>query len=450
MDKPVLMIAGTRPEAIKLCLLFKWFRRLNVDIKFVWSGQHYDYELSKVFFEELGLPDPDLNLDVGSGSHSVQTAKVMLGVEAAIKNFEPLALIAEGDTNSVAATALASAKAQVPFAHVEAGLRSYDRTMPEEINRIIADSCSELLFAPTVLAVSNLAHEGIPARKIVLTGNPIVDVVNEYRRTALKRGRELLEKLNIRPDQYLLVTLHRQENTDNPSSLLNIVKAILHLGKKCKVVFPVHPRTMNKLKEIGLLSRLQKQKLTLLSPLGYFEFLGLMLHGSAVLTDSGGVQEEAYTLHVPTVTLRNNTERPETTLHGTNVLAGTESKNIVRLTEIQLRRAEEIRTKSRKNPNPLGNGNASRRIVFHLKNALEKGLKVETSDTRKNPYVVYRIVANRRAQIERLGKGTEIITAYDANGYSSCLKCLRRQNRAVRLLVRTPMREVHSRTIRAS
>ena len=232
----------------------------------------------------------------------------------------------------------------MPFAHVEAGLRSYDRTMPEEVNRIVADSCSELLFAPTELAVANLMHEGIPLRKVHLTGNTVVDVVIEYKEKAKRRSIELLEELKINPYEYLLITLHRQENTDVSSNLLSIIKAVPVLSERYEIVFPIHPRTQSKLKAGGMLNTLKRRgKLAVIPPQGYFEFLGLLSNSLTVLTNSGGVQEEALTLGVPTVTLRCNTERPETVLYGINVLAGTEPEAIVKLTENQVQRSEEIR-----------------------------------------------------------------------------------------------------------
>jgi UDP-N-acetylglucosamine 2-epimerase (non-hydrolysing) len=231
---PVMVVAGTRPEAIKLSPVIKWLQKLKLDTIFTWSGQHYDYELSEVFFKQLGLPEPDVNLNVRSGSHAKQTAKAMIRLEKTITQYRPSLVVAEGDTNTVAATALTAIKTCVPFAHVEAGLRSYDRTMPEEINRIVADSLSELLFAPTQLAVMNLTHEGIPLRKIHLTGNTIVDVVIKYKETPRQKGTELLEELNIGSGRYILLTLHRQENTNNLSRLLNIIKALSYSVKSTK------------------------------------------------------------------------------------------------------------------------------------------------------------------------------------------------------------------------
>lgn len=414
---PVMVIAGTRPEAIKLSPVINWLQKLRMDTIFTWSGQHYDYELSKVFFKQLGLPEPDVNLDVRSGSHAKQMAKVMIRLEKTIAQYKPSLVVAEGDTNTVAAAALTAIKTYVPFAHVEAGLRSYDRTMPEEINRMVADSLSESLFAPTELAVMNLTHEGIPLRKIHLTGNPVVDVVIKHRDTARRRGTELLEELNIGSDGYILFTLHRQENTDNLSRLLNIIKALSLLSERYRILFPIHPRTKNKLRRIGLFKTVKdSDNLTLVPPLGYFEFLGLLLHSLVVLTDSGGVQEEALTLGIPTVTLRYNTERPETVLCGINVLAGTESEFICKLTEDQIQNFEKVRDNLKMKPNPFGDGNAGKRIAVRIKNAIEAGIKVEASDMRQDPYIVCALINSK--QLRDIDNTFEILAIYNQAGYA--------------------------------
>lgn len=438
----VMVVAGTRPEAIKLSPVLEWLRRLKVDTVFVWSGQHYDYELSRVFFEELGLPEPDENLNVRSGTHAGQTAKIMVRLERVIVDYEPSLVVAEGDTNTVLAAALTAIKIHVPFAHVEAGLRSYDRTMPEEINRIVADSCSELLFTPTELAVMNLTHEGVPIRKIHLTGNTIVDVVIEHKEKARRRGSELLEELNIGSGRYILLTLHRQENTDNLSHLLNIIEALSLLGERRKIIFPIHPRTKNKLQGRRLYETLKrKENLMLISPLGYFEFLGLLLHSLVVLTDSGGVQEEALTLGIPTVTLRYNTERPETVQCGMNVLAGTEPESVSKLTEDQIQKFEELRNNLKVKPNPFGDGTAGRRIAVRIKDAVEAGIKVEASETRHDPYIVYGLINSK--QLGSIDNSFEILGTYNQAGYPQLTP---RHNDPIatnsRILVRAPLKEM--------
>jgi UDP-N-acetylglucosamine 2-epimerase (non-hydrolysing) len=223
IKKALLIVAGTRPEVIKLAPLLKWLERLDLEYVFVWSGQHYDYELSRIFFEQLKVPEPHENLDVRSGTHADQTAKVMVGLEKLTKKYSPSVLVAEGDTNTVVASSLTALKCTVPFAHVEAGLRSWNMCMPEEINRRIADIIATLHFAPTELAAMNLLFEGVSSKCVHLTGNTIVDVVSEYESLAKKRGEELLPELGLEKNGYFLVTVHRAENTDNIYRLANIV-----------------------------------------------------------------------------------------------------------------------------------------------------------------------------------------------------------------------------------
>jgi UDP-N-acetylglucosamine 2-epimerase (non-hydrolysing) len=409
MDKgSIMIVAGTRPEAIKLAPVIWWLDRLGVEYIFVWSGQHYDYELSRVFFEQLGLPKPVLDLDVRSGSHAEQTARIMVGVESAVKRFNPSIVVAQGDTNTVLATALASAKMFVPFAHVEAGLRSWDRTMPEEINRIVADAVAELNFAPSYLAAVNLMHSGVPLRKIFVTGNTIVDVVYKFEAVASDEGEKMMKELGIEPEKFILVTVHRQENTDVEWRLRNIVKILKELSKHIPIVFPAHPRTVNRLQQYSLLDDLRNHVI-LTKPLGYFQFLGLLKNASAVMTDSGGVQEEACILGVPTITLRYNTERPETVLAGTNIVAGIEPEKVIPITLNMVERRGEIAKKKGCN-NLIGDGRAGERIAKILKESRDK-IAVETSDIREDPYIVH-------ALIESLPQDNSLnlIAMYDDSG----------------------------------
>jgi UDP-N-acetylglucosamine 2-epimerase (non-hydrolysing) len=411
----IMIVAGTRPEAIKLAPVIEWLDMLKVNYVFIWSGQHYDYEMSKIFFEQLGLPEPDENLDVRSGSQAEQTAKIMMRLEKTINKYKPAIVVAEGDTNTVVATALTATKKLVPFAHVEAGLRSWDRTMPEEVNRIIADAIAELHFAPTELAAVNLMHEGVSLRKIHIVGNTIVDVVLKYQGVTLKEGSKLLDELDVEPYGYILATVHRQENTDNPWRLENIVKALVELSKHYPVIFPVHPRTKRRLNEYGLWQQLKSQKnIFILDPLGYFQFLGLLAQALIVLTDSGGVQEEACTLKVPTITLRYNTERPETVLVGINKVVGVAYRDVVREALLSIDNRDNIIKKATKRPNPLGDGKSGQRIAYVLKESLYQGIGVESSDTR-NALVSYKLIdlAQKPAEIH---DETEIITLYTAHG----------------------------------
>jgi len=386
--EPVMIVAGTRPEAIKLASVIKWLEKLGVEYIFVWSGQHYDYELSRIFFEQLRISDPDENLGVGSGTHAEQTAKIMIGLERLIERFSPAVVAAEGDTNTVVASSLTALKCLVPFAHVEAGLRSWNMTMPEEVNRKIADSIATLHFAPTKLAAINLLFEGISPRHIHVTGNTVVDMVREYEGLARKRCEELLSELGLNKYHYILATIHRAENTENPQRIESIVMALEELSQHYDVLFPMHPRTEKRVVELGLAPRLQR--IRMVKPMGYLEFLGVLAHARVALTDSGGVQEEAFTLKVPVVTLRHNTERPETTMFHVNVLAGADKDRIVKLALMQAERAEEIRGLSFENP--LGDGSAGKRIAKILKEVLEGGLAIKEPDLREMPVIEYRLL----------------------------------------------------------
>jgi UDP-N-acetylglucosamine 2-epimerase (non-hydrolysing) len=407
-----MIVAGTRPEVIKLAPVIWSLEKLGVNYIFVWSGQHYDYELSWVFFEQLGLPKPHVNLNVGSSSHSEQTAKVMVGVEGVIRDLKPSVVVALGDTNTTLGATLASAKTLTPFAHVEAGLRSWDRTMPEEVNRVVADALAELNFAPTWLAAVNLMHSGVPLRKIYVTGNTIVDVVYRYKGLTTEWGEKLLMKYGLESNNYALVTVHRQENTDNQWRLENIVKALIELSKYIPVVFPAHPRTTRRLEAIGLLESLKKH-VKLLNPLGYFEFLGLLSKSAIVLTDSGGVQEEACILGIPTLTLRYNTERPETVLIGTNVVVGVEPEKVVPVALDMIERRSEI-AKKKGCGNLIGDGTAGEKISEILKEF--KDATIETRDTREDPYIMH-VLTDTSEIAKKLSVKGEIIAMYDEHGF---------------------------------
>jgi UDP-N-acetylglucosamine 2-epimerase (non-hydrolysing) len=238
-----MVVAGARHGAIKLASVFWWLERFGVNYVFVWSGQHYDYEMSRVFFEQLRLPEPAVDLDVRSGTHAEHTAKIMMGLEEAVDKYKLTVVVTQGDTNTVVAAALTAAKKQVPFAHVETGLMNWDRTMPEEINRIVADAVAHLCFAPTALAATNLMHEGVPTSRIHITGNTIVDVVHSYKDIASEEGEKMLKELGLQPHSYVLVTIHRQENTDNPERLQSLVNALAKIFRRIPVVFPAHPHT---------------------------------------------------------------------------------------------------------------------------------------------------------------------------------------------------------------
>ncbi len=360
-----LVVASTRPEVIKLSPVMREFEARGVDYTFVTTGQHYDDELFWSFIRDLKLREPEHNIEIGSGSHAYQTARALEALEEIILKERPSVVIAEGDTNSVLSCALACAKLHVAFAHVEAGLRSFDRTMPEEVNRVLADHIAEVLFAPTEGAALNLIEEGILPEKIFIVGNTIVDATLQN----LEIARESSRILEDVPEDFLLLTLHRAENVDSRERLAGIMEALFELGEE--IVFPLHPRTRKRLKEFGLLEGV-RQRLHLIPPAGYLDFLMLLSRAKLVLTDSGGVQEEAIVLNTPCVTLRTSTERPETVEAGGNVLAGVEKADILR-TVRRILGDESVYSAMRSAKNPFGEGDSGRKIVDTLIKLEEEG-----------------------------------------------------------------------------
>ncbi|MFH1961987.1 MAG: UDP-N-acetylglucosamine 2-epimerase (non-hydrolyzing) [bacterium] len=292
------------------------------------TGQHYDYEMSKVFFDELGIPAPDYHLEVGSDSHASQTGKMLIKIEEVLVKEKPDVVLVYGDTNSTLSGALAASKLNIPIGHVEAGLRSFDRTMPEEINRVVSDHLSSFCFAPTQTGVDNLKKEGIE-QGVYLTGDVMYDVALKGIEIA-KTKSQILSRLGIEEKGYLLVTIHRAGNTDISNNLYSIVDALINLNEL--VVFPVHPRTKKALADYGLLDKLEgNPHLKMTTPVGYFDFLLLEYHAKKILTDSGGIQKEAYFFKVPCITLRENTEWVETVEDGWNVLVGANKELIVQM-----------------------------------------------------------------------------------------------------------------------
>ncbi|MFF0152246.1 non-hydrolyzing UDP-N-acetylglucosamine 2-epimerase [Micromonospora sp. NPDC005203] len=310
----VLHVAGARPNFPKAAPVIRALERHGVAQRLVHTGQHYDERMSEVFFRQLGLPEPDLNLGVGSGSHARQTASVMTGLEELMIADRPALTVVYGDVNSALAAALVASKLGIPVAHVEAGLRSFDRSMPEEINRIVVDHVSDLLFATSPDAVSHLATEGVAAEKVHLVGNPMIDT--------LLANLDRFDVAGIRaalslPERYVVATLHRPGNVDDPTDVVDLVKAMHAVADQLPVILPLHPRGRRHLESAGLLSH---RALRVVAPLGYLEFVSLVRGAAVVVTDSGGVQEETTMLGVPCLTLRPNTERPITITHGTNRL----------------------------------------------------------------------------------------------------------------------------------
>ncbi len=353
----VAVILGTRPEIIKFAPIIRILEREAINYFILHTGQHYSYYMDRVFFEQLELPEPKYNLGVGPGSHAEQTGKMLICIENVLLREKPSIVLVEGDTNTVLAGALAAVKLGVKVGHVEAGLRSYDRQMPEEINRVLADHCSDLLFAPTEKARQTLLGEGIADEKIFVTGNTIVDAVHQNLEIA-KRRVNVLDELGVKAYGYFLVTVHRQENVENERRFRGIIEGLKLVNKEFDfpVIFPVHPRSRRQLKAFGI----TVNGVRIIDPLDYLSFLMLESNARLVLTDSGGVQEETCILGVPCVTLRYNTERPETIEVGSNVLAGTEPNEIVKKVDFMLNR-------ERCWPNPFGDGKAARRIVEILR-----------------------------------------------------------------------------------
>lgn len=305
----ILVLVGTRPELIKVAPILRKLQRENVSHIFVHSDQHYSYNMDKKIMKDLGLRLPDYNLNVGSNSHAIQTAKIMEGIEKICLKHNPSFILVHGDTNTTLAGALSAKKLHIKVGHIEAGLRSFDYRMPEEINRILVDRISDYLFTPTEIGRQNLINEGIDQNKIIVTGNTIVDALYDHIVFSLKS--RILKKNKINPNSYILVTLHRAENVDTKERLENFIKLLEHATKKLnrRIIFPIHPRTRHKIEEFNIKL---SQNITLIHPVGYIDMLALMNNAFLIMTDSGGVQEEAYILKKPLVTLRDSTERPET------------------------------------------------------------------------------------------------------------------------------------------
>ena len=316
----LISVAGARPNFMKVAPVARALAKLpGVHHRLVHTGQHYDRNMSELFFDELEIPRPYLNLEVGSANHAVQTGEIMLRLDPVLEEQRPDALIVVGDVNSTLAAALVAAKRNIPVVHVEAGLRSFDRSMPEEINRQLTDAISDTLFVSEPAGVENLSREGIPDDKIFLVGNVMIDTLIAARERARQSG--VLERLRLAPQAYGVVTLHRPSNVDEKSTLEGIVGALEDVSRRLPLVFPVHPRTRSRLEEGR---RRLPQGLRLEDPLGYLDFLRLMEDAALILTDSGGIQEEACILQVPCITLRENTERPITLELGLNRLVGSD------------------------------------------------------------------------------------------------------------------------------
>ena len=403
----VVNVVGARPNLMKMAPIMWEMNKVNsIEPVLIHTGQHYDHGLSDIFFLQLDIPKPNFYLDVGSGSHSYQTAQIMIRLEELLQYLQPEIVLVVGDVNSTVAAALVATKLRIPVAHVEAGLRSFDRTMPEEINRVVTDSIAQTLFVTEVSGVENLRREGIqtflnggeplmdisqavlehvkdlcigsPTRFGAFVGNVMIDTL-----VAIKDKAEQEAKINVPERDYALLTLHRPSNVDDPEILGRIIYALSQVAREICILFPCHPRTRLRIQEFGLdglfkpveacsASSSFGSAISLLEPLGYFEFLKLMTHAKLVLTDSGGIQEETTILGIPCFTLRENTERPVTLTEGTNTLVGTDSETIIRAVEAVLNgQAEKGRLPI------LWDGKAASRIVKILEAIGPNDLKRE-------------------------------------------------------------------------
>lgn len=354
----VMHVVGARPNFMKIAPIMRQMAEEPAFFQqtLVHTGQHYNDNMSDVFFEELELPKPDTNLGVGSGTHAQQTARVMLGFESVVMEYKPDWVVVVGDVNSTLACALVCAKLGIKVAHVEAGLRSFDKSMPEEYNRLLTDQIAEILFTPSEDADSNLLREGIPLDRIHFVGNVMIDTLIYLLPKSEKNWDVWQNKLKLK--DFILVTLHRPANVDDPATLLQIVEALQQIGQEIPVIFPVHPRTQQRLKSQRNWAE-YSSVLHLIDPLGYLDFLALERHASLVLTDSGGVQEETTYLGVPCLTVRPNTERPVTITYGTNRLV--EAKRDVLINAAKKLLQNKL-TVPRQCP-PLWDGKAAERIV---------------------------------------------------------------------------------------
>lgn len=370
------IVLGTRPEIIKMSPIIDEISNNDSEFVIIHTGQHYDIEMSKQFFIDLNLPVPHYNIGIGSNTAINQISIIISELEEILKKEEIDIVLVQGDTNAVLAGALAANKLKIPVGHVEAGLRSFDKNMPEEINRLIADNCSTLYFVPTAETGINLLNEGINHRSIYVTGNTVVDACKRNLDLALKNS-EI--KNEIKFDEYIALTLHRAENVDDDERLINIVESLVNLPYN--IVFPMHPHTRKSLEKLDLYKKIdESEHIQITKPLGYLDFLYLISESSLALTDSGGVQEEAITLNVPCVTLRYNTERPETISAGGNILAGTESEEIVKNIN-NILKSETVYENMSNAVNPYGDGTSAKQIYSIIKEQYDKNnLKINRAE----------------------------------------------------------------------
>lgn len=376
----ICVILGTRPEIIKMAPVIDEINRRSHELLLIHTGQHYDKEMSDNFFLDLELPKPNYNIHVGSGSHGKQTALMMDGIEDVLISEKPDIVLVQGDTNAVLAGALVAQKLHIPVGHVEAGLRSFDVSMPEEINRMGADSCSHLYFVPTEESAINLALEGYFPKDIFITGNSVVDTCFRNLKIA-ENSSTIIDDLNLdNLNNIITFTMHRAENVDDKQRLQSIIGALMEL-KDFNIIFPIHPRTKKTLENFGLYKKFESlPHIHITKPIGYLDFLVLISKSIIILTDSGGLQEEAITLNVPALTLRYNTERPETVTAGGNILVGAD-KDYILETANKILNNEEFYNNMKNAKNPYGDGNSAVQILDIIEQSYNNGdLSISSPD----------------------------------------------------------------------
>ena len=372
----IAVVLGTRPEIIKMAPIIDEIVNRDIELCLIHTGQHYDKEMSDNFFIDLEIPAPDYNINVGSGSHGKQTGLMMKGIEEVLMDEKPDIVLVQGDTNAVLAGALVASKLHIAVGHVEAGLRSFDMTMPEEINRRVCDVTSTMYFIPTEESAINLLAEGYSRKNLIITGNTVVDACFRHLEIAKKRGfeEESLASLGIdNMDNILTLTMHRAENVDDKKRVTNIIDALKELSDM-NIIFPIHPRTKKTLEDFKLFDELNNlSHVHIIKPIGYLDFLQLTSKSTLILTDSGGLQEEAITLDVPALTLRYNTERPETVTAGGNILVGA-NKDAILENANKILNDEEFAQKMKNAINPYGRGDSAKKTVDAIVEFYGKGL----------------------------------------------------------------------------
>ncbi|MBR0059295.1 MAG: UDP-N-acetylglucosamine 2-epimerase (non-hydrolyzing) [Methanobrevibacter sp.] len=372
----IAVVLGTRPEIIKMAPIIDEIVNRDIELCLIHTGQHYDKEMSDNFFRDLEIPAPDYNINVGSGSHGKQTGLMMRGIEEVLMDEKPDIVLVQGDTNAVLAGAIVASKLHIAVGHVEAGLRSFDMTMPEEVNRRVCDVTSSMYFIPTEESAINLLAEGYSRKNLIITGNTVVDACFRHLEIAKKRGfeEESLADLDIdNMDNILTLTMHRAENVDDKTRVTNIISALKELSDM-NIIFPIHPRTKKTLQDFGLFDELNSlDHIHIIKPIGYLDFLQLTSKSTLILTDSGGLQEEAITLDVPALTLRYNTERPETVTAGGNILVGSD-KDVILENANKILNDEEFAQKMKNAVNPYGQGDAAEKTVDAIQEFYDGGL----------------------------------------------------------------------------